>query len=50
MTSELIPELGQQIELDDYLFTIEEVDETKIEIVRLKILPKDREEASENVF
>jgi CBS domain containing-hemolysin-like protein len=36
MTSETIPELGQQLELDHYQFTIEEVDETKIEIVRMK--------------
>jgi CBS domain containing-hemolysin-like protein len=48
MTSELIPELGQQIKLDNYLFTIEEVDETKIEIVRLKLLPEDSEEALDN--
>jgi len=44
MTSEIIPELNQKIELEDMLFTIEEVDETKIEIVRLRRLHKSDEE------
>lgn len=44
MTSEIIPELNQKIELGDMLFTIEEVDETKIEIVRLRRLHKSDEE------
>jgi len=36
MTSESIPELNQKIELDNYEFIIEEVDGTKIEMVRMK--------------
>ncbi len=48
MTSEIIPESGQEIELDNYLFTIEEVDETKIEIVRIKVLSSGQEEEVDN--
>lgn len=35
MTSEDIPQLGEQVTLGDYCFKIEEVDETKIETVRV---------------
>jgi len=43
MTSETIPDLGEQVELDGYCFKIEEVDETKIEKVRvLRILEEDK--------
>lgn len=43
MTSEIIPELHQELDLDNYHFKIEEVDDTKIEVVRLKLLPKKEE-------
>jgi len=46
MTSETIPELGQEVDLDGYRFKIEEVDETKIETVRVFKLGKDEEEDS----
>ncbi len=35
MTSETIPELGQEVILGDYKFIIEKVDDTKIEILRV---------------
>ncbi len=41
MTSETIPEIGQELALDNFLFTIEEVDETKIETVRLRLLSEE---------
>jgi len=44
MTSESIPELHQKLNLDNYEFIIEEVDGTKIEVVRLKKLQKPEEE------
>ena len=43
MTSETIPEPGQEIVLDQFTFKIEEVDETKIETVRLKVEVKGEE-------
>ena len=44
MTSETIPELGEQVQLGDYCFKIEEVDETKIETVRVLKLKSNEEE------
>ena len=49
MTSEIIPEAGQEIALDNYIFTIEDVDETKIEIVRIKVLSPGQEESVDNL-
>ena len=43
MTSETIPDLGEQVELDGYIFKVEEVDDTKIETVRV-IKMEDNEE------
>ena len=41
MTSEDIPQLGEQVTLGSYCFKIEEVDETKISMVRVIKLPED---------
>ena len=38
-----IPEQNQQISIDRFLFTIQEVSNTKIELIALKIEPKDRD-------
>jgi len=35
MTSETIPDVGEQVELDGYIFKVEEKDDTKIETVRV---------------
>lgn len=35
MTSETIPDLGEQVEMDNYIFKVEEVHDTKIETVRV---------------
>ena len=35
MTSETIPELGQEVELGKYKFVVEKVDDTKIEVLRV---------------
>jgi len=40
MTTGSIPEQGDQQEIGDYLFQLEKVSDTKIEIVRLIVLPK----------
>jgi len=44
MTSETIPALKDEVVLGNYLFKIEEVDETKIEIVRVVKIKEDDEE------
>lgn len=44
MTSEDIPQLGEQVTLGDYCFKIEEVDETKIETVRVIKLNLEEED------
>ncbi len=44
MTSETIPELGQQVDLDNYRFIVEKVDDTKIETLRVIISTADEEE------
>jgi putative hemolysin len=43
MTTETIPEQGAEIELNDYLFILELVSDTKIETVRLVKLDSERE-------
>lgn len=43
MTSGSIPEEGDQIELDGYKFVLEKVSDTKIETVRLFVLPTEDE-------
>jgi CBS domain containing-hemolysin-like protein len=43
MTTETIPEQGAEIELNDYLFILELVSDTKIETVRLVKLDPKRE-------
>jgi len=43
MTSEDIPQLGEQVTLGNYLFKIEEVDETKISIVRVVKIAEEEE-------
>lgn len=43
MTSETIPSLGEQVELGQNIFKIEEVDDTKIEIVRVIHTPEKDE-------
>jgi len=46
MTSEDIPELGEQVTIGNYCFKIEEVDETKISIVRvIKLAEEEGQEA-----
>ena len=45
MTSESIPELNDEVTLGNYCFKIEEVDETKIEIVRVVKIHEDEEDA-----
>ncbi len=44
MTSEDIPQLGEQVTIGDFCFKIEEVDETKIEIVRVKRIDIENED------
>ena len=39
--TEEIPNQGETVEIEDFVFTILEVSNTKIELVELKILPKD---------
>ena len=39
--TEEIPEKGETVEIDDYIFTILEVSNTKIELVELKIIHED---------
>ena len=41
MTSESIPSVGDQVELGGYVFKIEKVDDTKIEIVRVMKINKE---------
>ncbi len=43
MTSETIPELGQEVILGDYKFIIEKVDDTKIEVLRVVKVDHDEE-------
>jgi len=45
MTSEDIPQLGEQVTLGNYCFKIEEVDETKIEIVRVVKISEEEGQA-----
>jgi CBS domain containing-hemolysin-like protein len=45
MTSESIPALNDEVTLGNYCFKIEEVDETKIEIVRVVKIHEDEEDA-----
>ncbi len=47
MTSETIPKLGEQVELGNYLFKIEEVDDTKIETVRVIKLENSEDQDKE---
>lgn len=44
MTTENIPEEGDEIELEGYKFVLEMVSETKIETVRVLVLPKEESE------
>ncbi|MDC7999572.1 hemolysin family protein [Aequorivita todarodis] len=39
--TEEIPEKGETVEIDEHIFTILEVSNTKIELVELKIMPED---------
>lgn len=41
MTKEMIPQEGEEFILNDYLFLLESVSNTKIELVRVKILEKE---------
>lgn len=48
MTSETIPELGQEVELDGFVFKVEEVDDTKIETLRVSRLSNGDDEENED--
>ena len=39
--TEEIPQKGDTVYIDDYIFTILEVSNTKIDLVKLEIIPKD---------
>lgn len=39
--TEEIPEKGETVQIENYIFTILEVSNTKIELVELKVIPKD---------
>lgn len=41
MTSETIPSVGQEFDLGEYKFIVEEVDDTKIEVLRVKKIELD---------
>lgn len=47
MTSETIPGLGDEVELEDFKFVVEKVDDTKIETLRLIVSPEDKENNSQ---
>ena len=49
MTSETIPELYQEVELGRYIFKVEKVDDTKIEILRVIKKPDMENEDSETL-
>ena len=48
MTSETIPELGEEVELDPYKFVVEKVDDTKIEVLRLILMEKEYQSEDED--
>ena len=48
MTSETIPELFEEVRLGNLLFKVEEVDDTKIEVLRIMVQEEEETEGNQN--
>lgn len=46
MTNGIIPEGTERIEMENHIFTLDKVSDTKIEIVRVKVIQKEKKEES----